>query len=356
VAVDQSEPWLIALAGIGIAGGLFLLARGMAGYRTQIHVADIATSAIDSIAGGEIRISGTVEPAELMLISLLQSRPCVYYRSSLVEPGEIRHTSSERTEERSIGFRIRDGSGALRVFPNGARFDAPVRFEGETGEMGDEPPGLEIRRGGSTRATETDRAAAIAELLRVRDPDEWSLLDGRVDRRIRRGYREWRIELGDAVTVVGQAVPFGDLSDPVSANVGEASGVDGDDPEVAADLAVARASGSLAGDAATAWGNAAIPGFGIGRPVSRPRLDPAATQPSLASPEEAARASETFEIEPGTLVLAASEGGPLLIAYGTPGVVAQRGKTQLLVGLLGAILAIASAVALAVLLDGGLTR
>jgi hypothetical protein len=355
VVVDQSEPWLIALAGVGIAAGLFLLARGLAGYRTEVRVADIATSTIDTIAAGEVRIAGVVEPAEITLISLLQSRPCVYYRSSLVEPGEIRHTSSETTEERAIGFRIRDASGALRVFPHGARFDAPVRFEGETGEMGDEPPGLQIRRGGSTRATEIDRAAEIAELLRVHEPEEWSLLDGRGDRGARRKYRETRLEPGDAVTVVGVALPFGDLPDPVSANVGDAWGVEADDPEIAADLATARATGALAADAASAWGNAAIPGFGIGRPVSQPRIDPAATVLPLAGPDEAARARETFEIAPETLVLAASEGVPLLIAYGTPGAVARRGQTQLMVGLLGAILAIASAVALALLLGGGPT-
>ena len=37
-----------------------------------------------------------------------------------------------------------------------------------------------------------------------------------------------------------------------------------DDPEVAADLAEARAEGTLVDDPAAAWGNAAIPGFGSG--------------------------------------------------------------------------------------------
>lgn len=352
--VTESAPWLIALAVAGVAGGLLLLARGMAGYRTQLKVSDIATSSIDTIAAGEVRVTGVVEPSELILVSLLQSRDCVYYRSSLVEPGEIRHTTSERTEERSIGFRIRDGSGALRVFPQGARFDAPVRFEGETGELGDEPAGLELRRGGPTRATETDRAAEIAELLRVREPDEWSLLDRNGADRSRRRYREWRLEPGDAVTVVGLALPFGDLADPVSANVGDASAVETADPVVAADLATARATGTLAADAATAWGNAAIPGFGIGRPVSQPMIDPAATRLPLATADEAARARDRFEIAPDTLVLAASDGVPLLIAYGSPGAVAQRGQTQLLIGLLGAIVAIASATMLGMLLTGGI--
>ena len=73
---------------------------------------------------------------------------------------------------------------------------------------------------------------------------------------------------GDPVTIVGRALPFSDLADPTGADIDVASDVDADDPEVAADLAEARASGALVDDPAAAWGNAAIPGFGIGRPVA----------------------------------------------------------------------------------------
>ena len=97
---------------------------------------------------------------------------------------------------------------------------------------------------------------------------------------------------------------------------GSGSAVAADDPEVAADLAEARADGTLADDPAAAWGNAAIPGFGIGRPVSAPDIDPAAHPLPLADADEAARAERTFDIAPETLVLAASEEVPLLIAYG----------------------------------------
>jgi hypothetical protein len=60
----------------------------------------------------------------------------------------------------------------------------------------------------------------------------------------------------------------------------------------------------------------------------------------------------TFEISPETLVLVASDEVPLLIAYGTPGAVAERGQTKLVVGLLGAILAIVSAMAFALVING----
>jgi len=356
VDATETQLWLMVAAAIGVAAGLFLLARGFAGYRVQVRVGDLSSSPTDSIAAGEVRVSGTIEPAELTLISLLQSRPCVYYRSAVGDPGEVQRARPELTEERAVGFRVRDAAGALRVFPRGARIDAPLRFEGETGDLGEEPAGLDLRRGGPTRATEMDRETAAAELLRVRGPYEYSLFAGVGDRHGRRQYREWRLEPGEAVTVVGLAMPFGDLEDPVAANLGDAVDPSYDDPEVAADLAAARAAGVLAADAASAWGNAAIPGFGIGRPVVAPHLDPGAAPLPVATAEERARVERTFEISPQTLVVVASDEVPLLIAHGTPGAVVQRGQTQLMTGMLGAIIAIGSAMAFALAMNGQLGR
>jgi hypothetical protein len=169
-------------------------------------------------------------------------------------------------------------------------------------------------------------------------------------------YREARIEPGQVVTIVGQALPFDQLLDPAGADVGGsgegALGGSGD-PEVAADLAAARAIGRLAPDAATAWGNAAIPGFGVGHPVSIPVLDPAAHPLPLATAQQAERAKRTFEIDPEELVVATSPGVPLTVALGPPSEAASRQEDRFLVGLLGAALAIASAVALALMLPGG---
>lgn len=349
-----SDPWITAIAGLGVVGGLFLLFRGLEGYRSHTRVTDTSTSTISSLAAGEVRVSGVIEAAELTLVSLLQSIPCVYYRATVSDVGDHGNPDPGYTEEHSIGFQVRDATGALRVFPRGARFDAPMRFEGETGTFGDEPAGLNLRRGGATRATETDRDAAVAELLSVRAPTERSALFGAGGRDGRRSYREARLEPGDHVTIVGRAVPFSDLSDPVGADVGDGSEAGLDDPEVAADLAEARAAGTLADDPATAWGNAAIPGFGIGRPVVLPEIDPAANPLPLATGDEAAKAERTFEIAPESLVLATSDEVPLLIAYGEPGAVVERGQVRLVVGLLGAIVAIASAMMMAISIRGGI--
>lgn len=349
----MSASGVTTLAGVGVVAGLTLLVRGLGGYRSLIRVADTSTSTISSLAAGEVRISGTVEPAEMTLVSLLQSVPCVYYRATVGHGGDAKTADPGDTEERSIGFEVRDATGTIRVFPRGARFDAPVKFEGETGFAGDEPPGLDIRREGSTRLSETDRAAAVAALLEVHEPDAWTVRPGLPDRRGRRSYLETRLEPGDQVTIVGRALPFSDLLDPAGADVGAGSDPLLDDPEIAADIAEARATGALAHDPTAAWGNAAIPGFGIGRPVVKPLIDPAANPLPLAGPEMAARVERTFAIAPETLVLAASDEVLLLIAFGVPGDVVERSQTRFVVGLLGAVLAIASAMVFAVNLGGG---
>ena len=349
------EWWITVLAAGGVLAGLVLLARGLIDYRSTVRVVDTSTSTISSLAAGEVRVSGVVEAAEMTLVSFLQSAPCVYYRSTIGQGSEIAPVASGSVEERSCGFRVRDATGTIRIFPKGARIDAPVRFDEETGAMGDEPPGLAIRTGAATRVSEPDHATAIADLLRVRNPDA-------VDRSVilrnderRRSYREARLEAGDAVTIVGRALPFSDLSDPVAADYGtEADRLD-DDPEIAADIAAARAAGTLAVDADDAWGNAAIPGFGIGRPVVAAKIDPAANLLPLATPAEAALARSTFAIAPETLVLAASAEVPLLIAYGTPGAVMERSRLRFTIGLLGAVLAIVSAMVLAVSIGRGTT-
>ena len=97
-----------------------------------------------------------------------------------------------------------------------------------------------------------------------------------------------------------------------------------DDPEIAADMAAATATGTLSLDPAAAWGNAAIPGFGVGHPVSTPAIDPAAHALPIATAAEAASAEDRFAIAPDTLVLAPSAEVPLLIAYGSPGQVDRR--------------------------------
>jgi hypothetical protein len=147
-------------------------------------------------------------------------------------------------------------------------------------------------------------------------------------------------------------MPFTDVPDPITADRWDPTAVL-DDPEVAASLAAARAAGTLADSPEEAWGNAAIPGFGIGRPTRQPELDPAATPLPLAAPGMAA-ASLAFDLPPGALVFGPAEDVPLVVAVGTPSAIEEGHTIGFVIGIGGALLAVVSAAILAVLVDGRL--
>ena len=352
-SVEVPEYALLAVGGIVV--GLGLLVRGFVSYGTATRIADMSVSRITSVAVGEAAISGVVEPAEVTLVSPLQSERCVYYRAEIDESrGD--NEAKVLDDERAVGFRVRDPSGDVRIFPRAARFDVPFRFDERTDAFGDQPAGLRLRRGPGYAAAESTREQQIADLLTVRPAapaDDWGPDEvgggvlrvgfGSASGRRTRRYREARIEPGDVVTVIGRVVPFDQLPDPDAADhldspLGPTASLR--DPEIAADIAAARAAGVLAETPEAAWGNAAIPGFGIGRPVRPAELDPRAIGTPLATADEAARASRTFDIEPHALVFAVGPDVPLVIAIGAPAAASARHERQFLIGLLGAVLAI----------------
>lgn len=357
---------------VGIGGGLSLLARGFVAYGRADRVADTATSRIGSLAVGQVRVTGTVEAAELTLRSPIQSRTCIYYRARIREH-EGRSRRTVLADERAVGFRVRDGTGAVRVFPRSATWDVPPGFTDSDGLAGDQPPGVMLRDGPAIQPATPDRDALVQSLLSVRPSLGGSGLvvsgDGQIlgiaDRPAggsalgRSEYEEARIEPGDTVTIVGTAVPFDQLPDPAEADLGEAEAIGGPlaataDPEIAADLDAAKAAGTLETDPAEAWGNAAIPGFGIDRPVRAPELDPAATPPTVADAPTAERFERTFAVAPAELVLAVDAGRPMLVSLGPPTAVIARDQDGFVRGLLGAVLAIGSAIVLALVVGGGL--
>ena len=288
--------------------------------------------------------------------------PCVYYRAR-IRAGSGSDAQTLLDEERAVGFRLRDATGTIRVFPRDARWDAPLRLDAEDGWDGNPPPGLRLNEGPAHRPVAEDRDAQVAALLTVRpaadlpgDGFEGSTLRSLAGAGLgsrQRDYEERRLEPGDVITIIGSALPFGDLADPAAADRFDPS-LALDDPEVAQNVAEARAAGLLRATPEEAWGNAAISGFGIGRPTRAPELDPEADAPALADAAAAAAAEARFEIPPGELVVAAAPDHPLAIVAGTPGEAHARETGRVVLGLAGAGLAIVSAVALALALQGSI--
>ena len=325
---------------IGATGGLLLglgaLWRGLRAQRTGARVEGLGTSRIATLAAGEVRVSGIVEPAGVTLISPILARECLYYDARITSGAGDSQTTWRDT--RAVGFFVRDASAAIRVLPRGAQWDLPLDVDDSSGLT--RPMGGKPDAPGALPAD--DAFNGLSVLAAGREP---------VPRRM----TEAVLEPGDPATVVGYALPYRDLTDPASADAFVA--VDAADLEVADDLAAARAAGTLEDNAEDAWGNAAIPGFGIGQPTRPPELDPAVAPPPQPAPPPAAPAASPdprFEIPPDSLVLASTRDVALLVAGGAPPEVAARSSDAFLLGLLGAVLAIGSAIVLALALAGQL--
>ncbi len=342
--VTDGPGLVIAAAGAGIAGGLFLLVRGLLAYRAGEAVRGTGTSRIESLAAGEVRLVGTIEPGPVTLVSPLQSVPCVYYHARISEDrGRERTTTLD--EERAVGFLLRDATGTLRVFPRGARWDAPACFHEQSDWAGDDPPGLNLNRGPGVTSAVLDREAAIAALLTVHAPDGGAadeprgILDGGalaalagsagggLGRRMagaragrRRHYEERRLAPGDVVTIVGSAVPFRDIDDPATA--------DRDDPLARARRPGGRAEtwprparpGLLKGSAGGSLGQRGDPRLRDRTADPRPGPGPrgtAACRSRRRAPRR--RPPRPSTSPPGELVMAVDTGQPARRPRGQPG-------------------------------------
>lgn len=355
---------IFALA--GLVGGIVLFGRGLIAYRRDRLISSVATSSLDGLAAGEVRVSGVVEPVNGTLISPLQSVPCVWYRSKVETTGD--NSRVLMAEEASREFRIKDETGAIRVVPRGARWEVGTVFDERTSWTGAEPPGLNRRSAARFRAAETDiedmsdleRAAAAQALLTVQRPvaatpaDDWDQGGGSffaARQTEGRRYREARLEPGQTVTILGQAWPWGEVQEVVltwnpSDNV---------ERDIAGDIAWAREAGVLASSPEEAWGNAAIPGFGIGAPTTKPELHPEAHPPDVPDdPSVHKDALAKYDIPDEELVLSRGLKGGMSIYLGSPQAATQHHDSAFVLGVIGAVMAALSAFGIGAVLTGTL--
>jgi hypothetical protein len=364
--VDELAPPVWALLIAGFLGGLLLFVRGLVAYRHDRLIESVATSSLDGIAAGEVRVSGVVEPLGSTLVSPLQSRPCVWYRARVDETGDNGRVLLN--EERSQEFTLRDGTGSIRVLPREARWEIGPALDASTGLTGDEPPDLRPRTGSSFAALseqdpedmgELERDAAVQELLTVRPATPPGGVAGvigsgsgvrvpGVGKRGRR-YREARLEVGETITIVGEALPWSDARELLQAwrpggNV---------DRDIASHLAAARAAGILASSPEEAWGNAAIPGFGIGRPTDAPDLHPDAVPPPVVEAVPGGDPTGRHHLLDDDMVISRGH-GMLAIYHGTPQLAEAHHDVAAVLGIVGAVVSVACALAAGAVLTGTL--
>jgi hypothetical protein len=293
-----------------------------------------------------------IEPLVNVLVTPLQSEPAVWYRARIGADGD--DDSELFAEERSTQFLLRDATGEVRVVPRQARWEVPNVLDESTDITGEPPPGLRRRSGASaTPVTELDRDAAIAALLTVRPAarEEDFVAGGgypHLGIGSRRHYTEARLGPGDEVTIVGYAQPYSDL--PALHDIDPHRGDGRDDPVLAADLAEARAAGLLAPTPEAAWGNAAVPGFGIGRPEQAPSLHPESDALPLADAGQVERTDRLFDMPGEGLVVSSGPDTDLVVYAGDPDDAKAGHDKTFVVGVGGGALAILSALTFVVLI------
>ena len=363
---DLFSPWLPFVAA-GLIGGIVLFVRGLVAYRRDRLISSVATSSLDGIAAGEVRVSGVVEPIDQTLISPLQSKPCVWYRARVETTGK--NSRVLLNEEKTQEFRIRNETGQIRVVPRGARWEIDSAFDERTSIMGAEPVGLQRRSGAAyasfvdrdlEQMTELERQTAAQALLTVQRPietgddtdwdDDGGPLGVFAGNQGGRRYREARLEPGETVTLLGQAWPWSEVRETLLTR----QPGNNEEADIAADLAAARELGVLATSPEEAWGNAAIPGFGIGAPTVQPELDPGVHQPDVPSAAVHREALAKYDIPDEEMVLSRGLRGGMVIYLGTPTNATSHHDFAFWVGLIGAVMAVMCALALGVAVTGRL--
>ena len=217
-----------------------------------------------------------------------------------------------------------------------------------------EPAGLALRTEGAFRSAEPDTAAQIADLLRVHVPD------GAGRRLVGRG------AAGPPDRIARPASSRATWSRSSGRRSPSATWATRPAPTWAWAPAGSRTTrrsprtsprrARRARSPTTRTRRGAMPrspGSGSAGRSGRRRSTPPRTRCPSAMPRTRPASSGRSRSRPRRSWSRRSPDGPLLIAYGSPGAAAERQQDRFLVGLLGAVLAIGSAMVFAVMLDGG---
>ncbi len=170
---------------LGCAGGIAIFGWGFSVWRRMRLIVDTPTAKVRSMPMGRIELNGHAqEKAEL--IAPITKSPCVYYRYTVEEErrsGKNNKTwvTVDRGDSSAWGFYLEDDTGAVLLMPEGAKVEIRCDFEAKHGGLS----GLFF--GGNASF----------------DPSPW-LNRGWLGISIKKlRFREWRIQAGDWLYVLG---------------------------------------------------------------------------------------------------------------------------------------------------------
>ena len=125
-----------------LGGGVLALAGGLQKARLWRLIRSTPTSPAGMVAPGPVEVCGTVEADGPLARAPFSGREAAYGRWSVLE--KRRAGKGEKWVQVDGGvlggpFRVRDGSGAVRVDPEGARLDLEQTWSESSG-LGKDPP------------------------------------------------------------------------------------------------------------------------------------------------------------------------------------------------------------------------
>lgn len=138
-ASDPDALWMHGFA-LGIGGVAFYL--GWRELRERQLIRNIPTSKVRSLAVGAVEVKGEARPADEALTSPLTGQEASIYQLEILRynpGGEESNWNSVLEVGRRVPFEVDDGTGAVRVEPDGATLDLQLETTVEV-DGGDPPP------------------------------------------------------------------------------------------------------------------------------------------------------------------------------------------------------------------------
>ncbi|HII72487.1 TPA: hypothetical protein HA265_07060 [Candidatus Woesearchaeota archaeon] len=178
----DTDPLVYAIGGLVAGGVLFVM--GFRWWRQKKLIEELPTSKIRSIAMGLVEIKASVVKEKKMLISPFSKKECVYWRYTIerwIQTKNGGHWSMVKQDKDMRPFYVKDNTGEVLVDPDGATIDTPPDYTKQT-------------------TGTTGLLPGIISFCKTNNIHNTGFFSGG-----RMRYREWYIEPGDNLYILGTA-------------------------------------------------------------------------------------------------------------------------------------------------------